>query len=393
MSEKNYKFQWAQLLTLTAIHFLIDMTGGMLPALLPKIREKFGLTLTAGVAILTVLNIACNLGQILTGHTRATKTNPLLLPLGLFLSASLCWIAVVSQSATAFAILNVIVVVTGVGIAIMHPESLRAIHGLDKISPAMSTAVFMSGGFIGFASGGLVATSLVSWLGWSGMFFILISPAVGISLIKLFKIRLAVENDSARSSVDPEQNRYPFSLVMAMAIPLAAGSTILIALLPTRLAEFGFTLVFGGYPALLLGVGAAVGSFFWAAVANRKGALVSSIIALLTGLPFLIAYLALIKFQVAIILLFATGFCSTAAYPMVVTMARHAVGFNLGRRMGFIVGGSWGAGSVILMLVTFIAEKFGMTVQHILLTTPVCYLLSAIIAIVLMRKNYASVVD
>ena len=393
MNEKNYKFQWAQLLTLTAIHFLIDMTGGMLPALLPKIREKFGLTLTAGVAILTVLNITCNLSQIMSGHVRPTKTKPLLLPLGLFLSASLCMVAVVSQSASAFAILTLIVAVTGVGIAIMHPESLRAVHGLDKISPAMSTAVFISGGFIGYASGGIISTSLVSWLGWHGMFFLLICPAVGISLIKLFKIRLAVEDDSTNSSADPERNRYPFSLIMAMAIPLAAGSTILVALLPTRLAEFGFTLVFGGFPALLLGVGAAMGSFFWAAVARRKGTLVSSIIALFTGLPFLIAYLALIQFPAGVVLLFATGFCSTAAYPLVVTMARHAVGGNLGRRMGFIVGGSWGAASVILMLVTSIADKLGMTVQHILLTTPVCYLLSAIIAIVLMRKNDASVVD
>ena len=84
-------------------------------------------------------------------------------------------------------------------------------------------------------------------------------------------------------------------------------------------------------------------------------------------------------------LLFFAGFCSNAVYPLLVTMARYATGANLGRRMGFIVGGTWGIASVVLIVLGPVADRFG--AAAILKYTFIGYLLSGVIGLVIMYNS------
>jgi len=79
-----------QLLVLSGVHFLIDMFGGMLPAILPAIMSEFGLRLSLAGIILGVLHMTSNGFQVLTGHMRARKRIPLFLHVGLILAAGIC---------------------------------------------------------------------------------------------------------------------------------------------------------------------------------------------------------------------------------------------------------------------------------------------------------------
>jgi FSR family fosmidomycin resistance protein-like MFS transporter len=149
LNKKIVTFHWMQLLVLSSVHFLVDMFGGMLPAILPAIRTEFGLSLSLAGILLVVLHITANGIQTLTGHTRADKRVPMFLHLGLILAAGICLLGLLPRSGGAFAAMLVLVAVSGFGIAIVHPESLRAVHRLRRISPAVSTAVFIAGGFLG----------------------------------------------------------------------------------------------------------------------------------------------------------------------------------------------------------------------------------------------------
>ena len=86
--------QSAQLVFLALVHVFVDFLAGALPAVLPAVRTRFGLSLTMGVALLTVLNLSCNLLQIATGSLRRSRTRPLFLQLGLGLGAAILLIAV-----------------------------------------------------------------------------------------------------------------------------------------------------------------------------------------------------------------------------------------------------------------------------------------------------------
>jgi hypothetical protein len=250
--------------------------------------------------------------------------------------------------------------VSGFGIAIVHPESLKAVHHLKRIPSAVSTAIFMAGGFLGYACGGAVSAVLVSRFGMPGLFPLILCPVVGILLIIFLRIRLAVEPLSKKNNMAGRtESGLPFALILAMAMPAAVSTLVLVSLLPTALNELGFELTFGGFSTMMFGLGGVVGSFVWGSIAHRKGELPCTIAALFLAVPFLVTYLILIDNAMAIWMLFGAGFCATAAYILMVTLSRNAVGLILGQRMGFMVGGTWALANIVLIALLPVAEHFG----------------------------------
>ena len=169
-------FQWVQLLVLTAVHIIVDMYAGMLPAILPVVREDFALTLTAGIIMLTVLNLSANVFQVIVGHLRQYRRTMFFLPLGLVFIASLCFLPVVKNFHGAYGIILLLSFSTGFGIAVIHPESLRAAYSLDRIPPSIITSIYLTGGVIGFAVGAWLGAAAVHRFGLQGLYFFIIPP-------------------------------------------------------------------------------------------------------------------------------------------------------------------------------------------------------------------------
>jgi MFS transporter, FSR family, fosmidomycin resistance protein len=200
------------------------------------------------------------------------------------------------------------------------------------------------------------------------------------------KIRLAVESsDEKTSQVNGDRKIYAFWPLMAMAVPAAISATLIVSLLPTRLNELGFELTFGGFSVMVFGVAGGVGTFFWAILAHKKCEMKCSIAACLVGVPFLLAYMLFIDNRLATCLLFIGAFCCGAAYPLMVTMARYARGLKLGQRMAYMVGGSWGVASIVLLLLSPIYERLG--VQTILVLTPAGFVMSAFVGFNILRTT------
>lgn len=323
---------------------------------------------------------------MLTGHLRADRTRPLFIHLGLILAASICLLAVLPNKSGVFPALVCLGVVSGCGIAIVHPEGLRAVHVLSRIPPPISTGVFMTGGILGFASGGAVSAYFVSRFGLQGLYLFILCPALGILMVGALKIRLAVEPEADDTDPPaPVETRLSFWYIMAMAVPACTSTTIVALLLPTCLNELGFGLTFGGFSTMMFGLGGALGSLIWGYVAHKKGVLLCLTIALFLVLPFLAVYLFLLAHPAALYLLFGVGFCAFSAYILMVTLARHAVGPNLGRRMGLMVGGTWALAILIFWALLPAAEYFG---SHFVLSLSLPgYLISAAIGLYIIRKT------
>jgi len=379
-------YQWAQLLVLSSVHFTVDMLGSMLPSILPEVCNEFEMSLSLGAFAPTALIITANGIQLLTGHLRSEHTRPLFLHLGMALAVCICLLPALPKSALGVSILIFLAVICGGGIGIVHPEGLRGIHTLTRIPPAISTGVFMTGGFLGFAAGGAISTALVSRFGLSGLYYLLLCPVFGILMVVLLRIRLAVESIPTRAPTPrPAKNSLDFRLVMIMAMPAAVSTTLIAMLLSTLLKEAGFVLTFRGFSVTMFGLGGALGSFVWAAIAHRKGELLCSTVAFLLAGPFAFAYLLLLSRTWAIWIVFAAGFFAFAAYILLITLARYAAGAGLGSRMAWIVGGTWLFASIVFMPLAAIADRFG--TAQVMIYAPVGYLLSGLFGVYLISKN------
>ncbi len=382
-SRKIIVFQWAQLFALSGVHCIVDLFSAIPPPILPAIRTEFILSVESGVIILCVHLLACNGIQVLTGHMRPEKRRPLFIYIGLFLAAAVCLFAVLPRKAGGFEFMILLAIISGSGIAIAHPEGLRGIHSLGRIPAATSTAVFMAGGFIGYAVGGWVPTVLVSGFGLKGLYWLLLCPIVGVFLIAFLEIRLAVEPKTrAANESRVKGKRTAFWPIMVMAIPAAISTTIVASLMPTRLEQLGFELTFGGFSAMMFGAGGALGSFVWAWGAHKKGELFCSVAALFLSPVLLHLYLELIGNRAAVWVLFGVGFNAISAYILMVTTARGAAGPNLGQRMGLIVGGNWAVANVVLMIVV---QFF--SVEALLKIAPAGYLISGAVGLFIMYRN------
>ena len=334
--------------------------------------------------MLVALTLTANGVQIISGNTRASKSNPLFLSAGLFLAVSICAIALLPRTHAGLSGLIFLAVISGCGIAITHPESLRAIHALSRIPSAISTSIFMTGGFLGFASAGAISTVLVSRFGLRGLYILVLCPVVGVVALKLLRIRLAVESEDTIDLRTARARRaLPFWSVMVMAQPAAIGITVLATLLPTLLNELGFELTFGGYSSTMYAGGAAAGAFIWGTMGHKKGELPCCITAFLLTTPFLVAYILLAENRWAIWLLFGAGSCSIPAYVLIVTLARSAAGLNLGLRMGLVVGGTWGFANIVFMALAPVAERFGtgLVIKISLLGFPISAVFGILLAI------------
>ena len=119
-----------QLSVLAGVHFLIDMFASLLPAILPAIRAEFGLSLSLGGLVLVALRMTSNGLQPLIGHLRDRKRTPLLIHLGLVLAICVCLLGIVPRRGNTFIWILLLSGISGIGIALVHPESLRAVHRL-----------------------------------------------------------------------------------------------------------------------------------------------------------------------------------------------------------------------------------------------------------------------
>lgn len=378
--------QWIQLVSLSLAHIIVDIFAGLLAVIMPAVQKRFSISMVMGITLLSVMNITTNFVQVLTGHLRENQTKPMFLPAGLIMVISICFIAAVPIGEVSIWLCMVLIIITALGSGFAHPESLRALHTIDRIPPSMSTSIFLVAGYFGYASGGWLAALLITKFGFNGLYLLIILPSIAILAIFLSKVRLAVE-EHEKSANNNRYNidRIGFIPVMLMAIPTTTVTMVLCALLPQKLNQMGFELTFGGLTIMTLVGGSIFGAFFWSFVAQKKGELLSAVIALLSGIPFLYFYLFMIESKLAVWFLFLGGFGSGSAYPLIVTLARYAKGFNLGRRMGLIVGGAWGIASLILWGLGPVAEYYG--ILPVLWIMPLLYLISAIIGIAILMKK------
>jgi MFS family permease len=391
-SNDTLKTQWVKLIGITIVHFLTDTLAGMYPAVMPDIQNAFKWDIAKANMVFSILIIVCNAGQVFICNLRQHNSKPFFLQFGICAGAAICFLCFLAGVPGAFYIMCALAVITGCGIAAAHPEGLRAVHDLDDIPSPISTAVFMTGGAFGFASGGLVGSYFVTLFGLKGLLCFIVPAIVSVIIVYLLKIQLAVEpavTDNAEQIEHIEhKTTIGFWPIFWMAVASTTASVILIFLLPTRLQQLGFDRNFGGFSTMMFGMGGAVGSLIWSIVANRKGQLAVASLSFFLGVPIMLVYLLLMDHHLAVYLLFASGFCSWAGFPLLVSISRKARGLTLGMRMGLMVGGSWGISAVFEMLLVYIAQPLAIDVNTLLYFTPTCFTIASFLGLMILLNRH-----
>lgn len=155
------------LLALTLAHFLTDLAQGAVPALGPFLRQLRGLSYAEVGALSLVLSGFGSVLQPLAGAYSDRARSGRLIPLALLASA----VGLVGTAAApGFAGLLASVSLVGIGVALLHPEAMRAAYDLGR---GEGRATFMSwfqvGGNAGYGLGPATASAVLTTLGQPGL--------------------------------------------------------------------------------------------------------------------------------------------------------------------------------------------------------------------------------
>jgi FSR family fosmidomycin resistance protein-like MFS transporter len=393
------------LLALTFAHAVADTYVGLIAPVLIPMRDRYGVSLAALIFIASLLGFSSNIFQIPVGHMRATWTRPWTICVGVLLAGLSVFIPCLPAGPHSVAGMAAVALLAGLGVATVHPEGLRAVHGLDRIPSALATAVFMVAGFMGFAGGALLSSIIAERFGLDALAWLyLLAPLAGVPLV-WSGVRLPVEGEpllegrprpevaghpEAEDRLAEKMPAVPFWPLFALAAVLATCSQIQATLLPSYLhEEAGYTLSFSGLSFTLFGLGGMVGAVLWGALAPRLGHLRVLLASALAGAPLTALYLWLApQTKGAAALLAFTGFVVYTGFPLCVTLARGAASpLRVSQRMGLISGGTWGIAAVALWVIGPVAERVGLRVLLHLIW--IGYLAAAAMTFVQVRRRWA----
>src|ERR671922_1249362 len=150
---------------LSAGHLAVDFAGGALPALLPFIVDKFGLSYTLAAVVILASTLSGSILQPLFGLWSDRRGALWLLPTGVALAG--VGMALVAASPSYWAVL-VFVILSGLGTAAYHPEGSKFAAYASGRRRASGMSLFAIGGNIGYGLGAFATTPLVLWLGVKG---------------------------------------------------------------------------------------------------------------------------------------------------------------------------------------------------------------------------------
>lgn len=343
-------------------HVVVDLSSGALPVMLPLLKTALGLTYTQVGIIVLAQNITSSVIQPLFGYLADRMSMPWLIVAGIFLSG--LGMAATGLSSS-YHMLLAVVVVTGLGLAIFHPQASKSAHFVSsKAHRGRSMAIFSVGGNMGYALGTLFMGLLLTLPGniantpW---FFI---PAAVATVLVWLALRQMSPPAPAGAAAQKARAaaRPPYHLLAVLLTFIFLRSTIhagLTNFIPLYYVNYlGGSPVYAGYLLSVFLLAGVAGTFAGGTLSDRYGRKTLIAGSILVSWPIL----PLFQFTsglATLLLVGIAGFALIASFsPMLVLSQEMMPGYEA-LAAGLTIGFSVGLGGVGVTVLGAVADHFG----------------------------------
>lgn len=350
-------------------HGFVDMTQGVVAALLPFMISRRGYGYAEATTLVLAMTITSSVIQPIFGHFADRRSMPWMLPGGVLVAGVGIAAAGVAQT---HLLTLVAVAVAGLGVGAYHPEAARFANYVSGDRRASGMSLFAVGGNAGFAVGPMLVTPLVLAFGLGGT-ALLIVPALVIAVtLSLEMPRLRGFLPTARAaapgaSATPETaasvgtDRWgPFALVASIAGWRSAVYFGLQAFVPAFLIfRLGSSEAMANVGLTVLLVAGAFGTLVGGVVADRIGrrpVLLGSM-ALLGPLVLLLLVTGTVT---SFVLLAVVGFVGIGTFSTTVVLGQEYLPNRVGVASGVTLGAAIGFGGIAAALLGQVADGIGL---------------------------------
>jgi FSR family fosmidomycin resistance protein-like MFS transporter len=354
-------FNLRVLLILSLGHLATDIYQSSLPAVLPFLKDKLGLSYTAAGIIVMASSVSSSVIQPVFGFLSDRKEKPLLLPLGCLCAGAGFSLIPLSSS---YAVILALVLLSGLGVAAYHPEGYRTAYFFTGQRKATGMSIFAVGGNLGFALGPLVSLSIITHAGFSYLPAVLIFSLVFVAVLTIFWKDLALPR-AGKEATKQETEKAPrgtagsLALIIAVVVMRSWTQFGLMTYIPFYFIDYlkGDPAQAGNLVSVFL-LGAVIGTLGGSPLADRWGHKFY-----LTLSMFLTALIFPLIFVTSGFLLFLVlallGMVLISTFTVTIVMAQQLLPRNLGVASGLMVGFAIGTGGIGVTLLGIIADHLG----------------------------------
>ena len=377
------KFNLKILLVLSLGHLVTDIYQSALPAILPFLKENLSLSYTMAGVILMAANFTSSLIQPLFGFLSDRQEKAFLLPLG-----CLCAGAGFSllSSPSSYALILMLVIISGFGIALYHPEGYKTAHFFTGKKRVTGMAIFAVGGNLGFALGPIISIYIIKYMGFSSLPATIVPSLVFVAIIIFYWRDISITeikgNKAADREVAHERRKGAYislSIVIAIVIMRSWTQMGLMSYIPFYyINHLKGDPLYAGKLVFVLLLGGVIGTLGGAPLADRWGHKRYLILSMFLS-TLIMPVIFIIDGYMLFVVLGFLGMTLISTFSVTVVMAQQLMPKNLGVASGLIVGFAIGAGGVCVTLLGVIADHFGVPValKSIMILPFAGFLLSA----------------
>ncbi len=376
---------------LATAHVADDINQSFIPALLPYLILQRGISHeTAGTLVLAQA-MSSSVIQPAIGHLADRRSMPWLIALGLLLAGGgVAALGVVQP----FPLLFVAALVSGIGVAMFHPEAARFANYVAGEKKASGMRWFAAGGNVGFAVGPAFATAAIAAWGMHGTLAAAIPVALlaGVVLFELRRLRSFAPTHAKVRAIVGVDDWVAFGKLSAFVVIRSMAYIGFVAFVPLYVVE-----VLHGSPALgdsvlvaFLAAGVC-GTLAGGPIADRIGR--KTVLLWSTGLSTVLTVLLVALthdggLALAIGLLMLTGFVLVASQASFIVLGQGYLPNRLGLASGVTLGLAVSLGGAFSPVMGAIADAHG--VPATLLTAGGLTLLALLIAFTLPAEARAT---
>jgi FSR family fosmidomycin resistance protein-like MFS transporter len=370
------------LLILSFGHMVTDLNQGMLPALLPFLKEAFQLSFTLIGLLVLVANISSSTLQPFIGYWSDKVPTRWLLPAGIFLACAGIGLLGIS---TSFPLMLLAVLISGIGVALYHPEGSKTAHYVSGNRKGSAMALFSIGGNLGMGFGPPLVMLFLAFHGISGTLWMAVIGAITALLFWGYLPILQrecppIDRTQKGTALDTSQILPVFLLILVVTFRswLAAALTVYIPLY--YIIHLMGNPFFGNTLLTIFLISGAVGTLLGGPIADKIGprrAILGSM-ALMIPLVFLIFNTSGFWLVLAVA---AAGMVLISSFATTIVMAQMFLPNNIGVASGLMTGFGIGMGGVGLIPLGFIADTWGILIAlKVIMILPI---LSTLLAYIL----------
>jgi FSR family fosmidomycin resistance protein-like MFS transporter len=343
-------------------HLWVDTSQGILPIVLPKLKEALELNYFEVGLIVTVLNLTSSVIQPVFGYISDKIRTGWFVPVGILWTA--CMMGFLGWAPGYLSVL-LLVGFAGLGTAAFHPRAMMVVHLVSGPRKGLGTAIFSTAGNLGFALGPMVGSLLILGFGLHATIGLL-GPGLLLTLIIFLcpgdfltrgapgKVKTKTESRGLRSILW-------VSLILTCLVVTLRSWVYLsfMTYLPLFMQEQGLPLTTGSLMLTVFLAGGAVAGLYGGHLSDRVGRSRVIVVSMLLY-PIFMSLMILSRGPILWVLAAASGAALLASFSVTIVLAQELLPRNLGLASGLILGLGFGMGGLGAAVSGWIADMIGL---------------------------------